>query len=151
MDEQVFFCVLDVNDVVVEQSPICQKTCGNNFGKTCHEGCQKHLKLKKEETGSILLKNRTVHDKNFDILRYFQSDKQYIVLVPGEVTGPEIENLKHLTVKEKEVAKLIVKGYSNQEILVELNILKSTLKTHINRIYHKLDSSFQKYRMPIKN
>lgn len=151
MDSEVFFCVLDTNDVVVEQSLSCQKTCGDKIGMACQDGCQKHLKFKKEETGSILLKNRTINDKNFDILRYYQADKQFVVLIPGDPRVPEIDNLKQLTVKEKEVAQLIVKGYSNQEILMELNILKSTLKTHINRIYQKLDNNFQKYRGLIKN
>lgn len=151
VNEDKFFCVCDSNDVVVEQSPSCQQLCGKRTGSVCHDGCQKHLKLKKDEPGTVLLKNRTIHEKNFDILRYQLNDKRVIILVDREDEDSKIDNLRVLTVKEKEVAKLIVRGYSNQEILLELNILKSTLKTHINRIYQKLDDSFQEYRGLIKN
>lgn len=151
MNEDMFFCVCDSNDVVMEQSSSCQKLCGKRTGSVCLDGCQEHLKFKKDEEGTVLLKNRTVHEKNFDILRYHQNDNRVIILVEREDEDSKIDNLRVLTVKEKEVAKLIVKGYSNQEILLELNILKSTLKTHINRIYQKLDDSFQEYRRLIKN
>lgn len=151
MNKEIFFCVCDANNVVVEQSLSCQKLCGKQMGKVCLDGCRQHLKFKKDERGTILLKNRTVHDMNFDILRYQQGNQQVIILIDREIEVSKIDNLRGLTVKEKEVAQLIVKGYSNQEILLELNILKSTLKTHINRIYQKLDGSFQKYRSPIKN
>ncbi len=151
MNKEMFFCVSDANDVVVEQSLSCHKLCGKQMGKVCVDGCKQHLKFKKDEGGTILLKNRTVHDTNFDILRYQMSDQQVIILIDRKDESSKIDNLRVLTVKEKEVAQLIVKGYSNQEILLELNILKSTLKTHINRIYQKLDSNFQKYRGLAKN
>ena len=151
MDNEIHVCVSDSNDKVVEQSSSCQKICGIKIGEICLDGCYKHLKYKRDENGTILLKNRMVHDVNFDIMRFHHNGNRVVVLTPGVIEVSEIDNLKQLTVKEKEVAQLIVKGYSNQEILVELNILKSTLKTHINRIYQKLDSSFQKYRGLIKN
>jgi len=43
--------------------------------------------------------------------------------------------LFELSVRQKEVFELIVKGKSNKEIIAELNIELSTLKTHINQIY----------------
>lgn len=151
MDNEIHVCVSDSNDIVLEQSSSCQEICGLKIGEICLDGCQRHLKYKKEETGTILLKNRMIHNISFDVMRFYQNGNRVVILTPGVVEVPEIDNLTQLTHKEKEVAQLIVKGYSNQEILVELNILKSTLKTHINRIYQKLDSSFQKYRELIKN
>lgn len=151
MYEGMHVCVSDSNNKIEKQSPSCQKICGIKIGQICLDGCQEHLKHKKDESGSILLKNRMVHNVCFDIMRFYQNDKIVVVLNPTMIEVSEIDNLKQLTVKEKEVAKLIVKGYSNQEILTELNILKSTLKTHINRIYQKLDSNFQKYRGLIRN
>lgn len=142
----MFFCVSDANNVVTDQSPSCQKLCGKQTGKVCLNGCQEHLKFKKDESETILLKNRIIHDRSFDILRYQQEDRQVIILVARVDECTKLDNLGELTGKEKEVAKLIVKGYSNQEILMELNILKSTLKTHINRIYQKLGSELQRYR-----
>jgi len=43
--------------------------------------------------------------------------------------------LKELSPRQKEVLSLIVKGKSNKEIMAELNIELSTLKTHINQVY----------------
>lgn len=42
-----------------------------------------------------------------------------------------------LTPRESEISILIAKGLNNQEIITQLNISKSTLKTHINSIFKK--------------
>ncbi len=48
----------------------------------------------------------------------------------------KIENkLSGLSLRQKAVFDLILKGKSNKEITAELNIELSTLKTHINQIY----------------
>lgn len=44
-----------------------------------------------------------------------------------------------LTVKEKSIASLLKKGYTNNKISQELNISINTVKTHIKHIYDKLD------------
>ncbi|GAB5465557.1 MAG: hypothetical protein Kapaf2KO_09930 [Candidatus Kapaibacteriales bacterium] len=44
-----------------------------------------------------------------------------------------------LTDRQKEVFELIRSGHSNKEIMSKLFIEQSTLKTHINQIYRKLD------------
>lgn len=44
-----------------------------------------------------------------------------------------------LSERETEVLRLIVAGLSNPEIAAELTIAESTVKTHINHIYGKLD------------
>ena len=43
--------------------------------------------------------------------------------------------LLELSLRQKEVFNLILKGKSNKEIMEELHIELSTLKTHINQIY----------------
>ncbi len=48
------------------------------------------------------------------------------------------ELLDELTLKEKEIFDLIVSGNSNKQIMENLFIELSTLKTHINHIYKKL-------------
>ncbi len=51
-----------------------------------------------------------------------------------------IENkLTELTTRQKQVFDLIVAGKSNKEIMDELYIELSTLKTHINKIYKILE------------
>ncbi|MCH7413794.1 helix-turn-helix transcriptional regulator [Belliella sp. R4-6] len=51
------------------------------------------------------------------------------------------EKLKTLSRKEKEVLNLILQNKSNQQICDELFISLSTLKSHINHIYHKMEVS----------
>ena len=46
--------------------------------------------------------------------------------------------LSELTTRQKEVYELIVSGKSNKEIMENLFIEQSTLKSHINQIYKKL-------------
>ena len=47
--------------------------------------------------------------------------------------------LNGLTERQREVYDLIISRKSNKEIMAELFIEQSTLKTHINQIYRKLD------------
>lgn len=59
---------------------------------------------------------------------------------------PPVENLSNntfaaLTPREGEVAKLIVGGYTNQEIAADLCISVSTVKCHIQNIFEKLKVS----------
>ncbi len=52
---------------------------------------------------------------------------------------PEIQNeIIELSTRQLEVFNLIIVGKSNKEIISELNIELSTLKTHINQIYKTL-------------
>lgn len=44
-----------------------------------------------------------------------------------------------LTSRQKEVYDLIIAGKSNKEIMAELFIEQSTLKSHINQIYRQLN------------
>lgn len=44
-----------------------------------------------------------------------------------------------LSSREIEVLRLIDKGLTNQQIAVRLSVAESTVKTHINNIYNKLD------------
>ena len=65
---------------------------------------------------------------------------------------PEAENqLNGLSVRQKQVFNLIVKGKSNKEIMEELSIELSTLKTHINKLYKTLDIDSRKQLRKYKN
>lgn len=46
--------------------------------------------------------------------------------------------LNRLTERQREVYNLIISGKTNKEIMTELFIERSTLKSHINQIYRKL-------------
>lgn len=51
----------------------------------------------------------------------------------------EIANNTQLSDREKEIAHLILNGISNQEIADTLFISISTVKTHVQRIFKKLN------------
>jgi LuxR family maltose regulon positive regulatory protein len=58
----------------------------------------------------------------------------------AELISPGMESLiEPLTERELEVLRLIVAGLSNPEIAEELFIAVSTVKSHVNHIYGKLD------------
>ena len=64
---------------------------------------------------------------------------------------PSTENqLDELSAKQKKVFDLIVIGKSNKEIMDELCIELSTLKTHINRIYKTLEITSRKQIKKLK-
>lgn len=52
--------------------------------------------------------------------------------------GVKNQNPYSLCDSELKVLRLMAKGYCNTEIATELVIAKSTLQTHINSIYQKL-------------
>jgi DNA-binding NarL/FixJ family response regulator len=45
-----------------------------------------------------------------------------------------------LTFREKEILRLIAKGYSNDGVAEQLNISESTVRTHATNIYRKIDA-----------
>ncbi len=47
--------------------------------------------------------------------------------------------VEELTERQREVYDLIISGKTNKEIMTELFIEQSTLKTHINQLYKKLN------------
>jgi DNA-binding NarL/FixJ family response regulator len=57
---------------------------------------------------------------------------------PGEpASAPRSELPDELTPREVEVLKLIAAGLSNREIADALVLSSATVKTHVNRIFHK--------------
>jgi DNA-binding NarL/FixJ family response regulator len=54
---------------------------------------------------------------------------------PGQV----IPGLRELTERELEVFRLLGRGFSNQEVARELWISESTVKTHVTRVFAKLE------------
>lgn len=79
------------------------------------------------------------------ILLYIQIDKYKLDKLNKEIKGQKVKGrsnisalLDQLTKRQKEVYDMIIQGKSNKEIMAELYIEASTLKTHINQIYKKM-------------
>jgi len=68
----------------------------------------------------------------------------YTALLLSMTHSPRVEDnletkMKELSLREKEIAKLIYNGLTNKEIAIELGITTNTIKNHTKKIYAKLD------------
>jgi DNA-binding CsgD family transcriptional regulator len=77
---------------------------------------------------------------------YFQINRKKISSLSRQIKEQSQDNSEEfnvlmdgLTTRQKEVYDLIISGKSNKEIMAELFIEQSMLKTHINHIYKKLN------------
>lgn len=52
--------------------------------------------------------------------------------------------MSRLTPKEHETVRFVIKGYSYKGIAEEMGISTNTVKTHLNRVYAKMDVSSRK-------
>lgn len=82
----------------------------------------------------------------FLVAIYFQINKKKISNLSNQIKEQSQfkddgidTHLDRLTERQKEVYDLIISGKTNKEIMTELFIEQSTLKSHINQIYRKLD------------
>jgi len=80
------------------------------------------------------------------VIVYIRIDKYRIENLSHQIESLSAEQkenskfqLSELTTRQKEVYELIVSGKSNKEIMANLFIEQSTLKSHINQIYKKLN------------
>jgi DNA-binding CsgD family transcriptional regulator len=70
---------------------------------------------------------------------------------PASEKDQGTNRLDELSSRQKEVFDLILSGRSNKEIMSELSIELSTLKTHINKIYKILEIGSRKQIRKFKN
>lgn len=82
----------------------------------------------------------------FLVAIYFQINKKKISILSNQIKKQSIFKddgidalIGGLTERQKEVYGLIISGKTNKEIMTELFIEQSTLKSHINQIYGKLN------------
>jgi DNA-binding NarL/FixJ family response regulator len=59
----------------------------------------------------------------------------------GEQAGPVDPELDQLTVREREVLRLIARGYAYKEIARQLSISVKTVETHVSAVLRKLQLS----------
>lgn len=83
---------------------------------------------------------------SFLVVIYTQINKRKLIGLSNQIEehskiGSEGTDalLNGLTERQREVYDLIISGKTNKEIMAELFIEQSTMKSHINQIYRKLD------------
>ena len=82
----------------------------------------------------IIEANLNAKGKKFGIVAARFND----FIVDKLVSPPEPAVNFHLTDRELEVLVLLAEGLTNQQSALKLSISQSTLKFHMNNIYHKL-------------
>jgi DNA-binding NarL/FixJ family response regulator len=66
----------------------------------------------------------------------------FAALPPADQTAPSFDpELDQLTTREREVLRLIARGYTYKEIARELTISIRTVETHVSSVLHKLQLS----------
>jgi len=83
---------------------------------------------------------------SFLVVIYFQINRKKISSLSNQIkeqskTKSEVVDalLNGLTERQRVVYDMIISGKTNKEIMTELFIEQSTLKSHINQIYKKMD------------
>ena len=102
-------------------------------------------------------------DKLLDIIRYVLQDRIYYdpevssYLLADMISGREMGSLydeisgidcSQLSRRERDVLTLLTYGHSNAEIARRLVLSENTIKTHVSRIYKRLEVSSRRQLLP---
>ncbi len=112
--------------------------------------------LPKQDTNKEMLMEaiRTIYDGE----EYYGSNisknlmRSYVSKIKNVSSNEKLKNYS-LTLREKEILKLYVEGFSNQEVAKKLNISVRTVETHKNNIMQKYDfkSTVEMVKFALKN
>ena len=147
--EEIGICIKNASKQVVFQNTPCQKLCGEKRNHSCRDGCMAFYQSRKYPRKTQYFTNAKVNDKPFDLL--FVEDEESIttLLIPiTEQYRKDAVNLEQcgLTRSEMTIALFVCQGKTNSEISNQLHISASTLKSHLNHIYSKVDREFLQSR-----
>lgn len=135
-------CVVGKDGKVTFQNNSCKQSCADVCGSECTE---KNVLLCRYassfQEGTVRIPMQSINGRYFDILGIVLPDCKMIYLIPVQnekiARAREIEE-SALTCKEKEVAALMIAGFSRENIAAVLNVSENTIKTHIKNIYSKI-------------
>lgn len=146
LSDDMGVCIKDSTGKVLQQNKLCHKICGDCLGDVCEVACMEFYA--KDETrqwknwGSRVYNNSFVHEAFYDITLLCSEEHLVTFLQPlKEKYKIALAYYKksNLTKRETEVISLIIQGVSNSDIYEELSVSKATLKTHLNKIYKKVN------------
>lgn len=146
MAQKLGICHRNLQGVVDQQNEVVVDYCGSREGEVCENTCSQ--KLREKFTAAEIEKGQLFH---LGICRFSQGTGELVVLKgddgwktyfqTSKLTAAEIEKLVNedtLSPREGEIAKLIIAGFSNNEVASQLFISKPTVRTHLNNIYKKI-------------
>ncbi|MBY0416017.1 MAG: LuxR C-terminal-related transcriptional regulator [Bdellovibrionales bacterium] len=138
-------CLKDLDKKVLQQNEVCLKICGNMIDQVCTKGCMIGYLPK---AGMSLIKNSYVDNSSVDAVVIYNGETLTTIIYTNESQTNEVENIKSFGLSKSEIIIFtkVIEGKKNAQIIQELFISKSTLKTHLNNIYKKLPINFQKYK-----
>jgi len=129
-------CTRTKDNTVIFQNGAAELLCGKKKDEICSTCFSGHSSKKLFSKDFI-----TLHDTLYEGVHCYDSPKTHTVFLQKYHSFKAIRRyLSHfqLTSQELKVAQCILIGRSNQDILNELVISKSTLKTHLNHLYSKI-------------
>ncbi|MBT5953843.1 helix-turn-helix transcriptional regulator [bacterium] len=134
--------------LITHQNEKSKELCGDRTNEICKK-CTDKITPKSSKLG-LKVRYRIFDNDVRIIINHNEKNENVTFLTPVDsfLSKTILNFLKTpgLTKQETEILKLICEGYTNEEILTLTFISKSTLKTHINHLNHKVKelSSFRK-------
>ena len=126
------------------QNQHCRDACGDQTGKRCGKNCETWSTAKKTEEGAAVFNGKILSESggtHYDVVVCHSGAEIVSVLCPVEnKTKERLARYRSARLSEREIEVQCLKdnGLSRKEICEKLFISLSTLKTHLNRIRHKL-------------
>lgn len=149
--KKIGLCIKSKDLKVEYQNTACESICGDQKGNICNKGCILRMKNDQidfsEQAGVKLLRNLNVDDQKFESVIISDGEKIITTLLNSEeIIENQLDQLKayKLSLTEKKIMNLFLRGRSNLEIATELFISKSTIRTHLNNIYKKIPEALKK-------
>lgn len=141
-------CIKNESGIVLEQSSVSLRLCGDYVGKTCPGTCAERktgVATERAKKGRLYLMDCIeMRGELMDAVGMELPGKSVVILKPvaDPVAKENYSNAaQKLSKREREIAKLLSAGFNNKDIARMMSISITTLKTHINRIYKKISST----------
>ncbi len=147
-ESDMIVCVKDINKIVLKQNDACKTLCKDREGEECCIGCMEIYEVDTsqqwEKWGNRTYKNCYLHDDYYNVSLLCSESYLTTILQPlDKQHAKAIEYYKNigLSKRELEVISLVVTGSSNIDICDELNISNATLRSHLNKVYSKVNEA----------
>ncbi len=152
IDSPVGVCIRDDKGDSQFRNETCLAHCGKKKTGKCRELCMRAFAADGSiapalvEGGVQVFRNTQFADVEgaFDVVMFYDGKFTTSLFYPlsriYEMRMVQFKD-KGLTARELEIVSLMIRGVTNSEITKKLSISKSTLRSHLNRVYKKVDLS----------